>query len=115
MPTERDIWQEGFVAGYQAAAEQIAMGDRLALTPHGLNLGMKTKENIHFKGVPDVFLTEKLTWSPKSRSPKKRKLSAWQKFVKANSKKKKYIYQSGAKRGKLNLKKMGVDYRKKKR
>jgi len=49
------------------------------------------------------------------RTKPKRKLSAWNKFVKANSKKKKYIYQSGAKRGKLNLKKMGVDYRKKKR
>lgn len=54
----------------------------------------------------------------KSRSPRtkpKRKLSAWNKFVKANSKKKKYIYQSGKKKGKLNLKKMGVDFRKKKR
>ena len=45
----------------------------------------------------------------------KRKLSAWQKFVKANSKKPKFRYKSGAKKGKLNLKAMGVAYRKKKR
>jgi len=41
----------------------------------------------------------------------KRKLSAWNKFVKANSNKKKYQYASG----KLKLKKMGIAYRKKKR
>ena len=41
----------------------------------------------------------------------KRKLSAWNKFVKANSKKKIYQYASG----KLKLKKMGIAFRKKKR
>ena len=43
--------------------------------------------------------------------PKKRKLSAWNKFVKANSKKKIYRYANG----KLKLKKMGIAFRKKKR
>jgi hypothetical protein len=43
---------------------------------------------------------------------KKQRPSAWNKFVKANSKKKKFIYQSGANKGKLNLKKMGVAWRK---
>jgi len=37
-----------------------------------------------------------------------RKLSAWQKFVKANSKKKIYKFANG----KLKLKKMGIAYRK---
>jgi len=41
------------------------------------------------------------------RKPK-RALSAWQKFVKANSKKPRFVLRSG----KLNLKKMGVAYRK---
>jgi hypothetical protein len=41
----------------------------------------------------------------------KRKLSAWNKFVKANSKKKQFRYRDG----KLNLKKMGVAFRRKKR
>jgi len=41
----------------------------------------------------------------------KRKLSAWNKFVKANSKKKIYKYANG----KLKLKKMGIAFRKKKK
>lgn len=44
-----------------------------------------------------------------ARGPKpKRKLSAWNKFVKANSKKPRFVLRSG----KLNLKKMGVAFRK---
>lgn len=38
-------------------------------------------------------------------------LNSWQKFVKANSKKKMFRYSDG----KINLKKMGIAYRKKKR
>ena len=51
--------------------------------------------------------------APAARSPpkQKRKLSDWNKFVKANSKKKQFRYASG----KVNLKKLGVAYRKKKR
>ena len=41
----------------------------------------------------------------------KRKLSAWNKFVKANSTKKEFRYRNG----KLNLKKMGVAFRRKRR
>ena len=40
-----------------------------------------------------------------------RKLSAWNKFVKANSKKKIFQYANG----KLKLKKMGIAFRKKRR
>ena len=47
------------------------------------------------------------------RKPKpKRKLSAWNKYVKANSKKPRFRYKSGAKKGKLNLKKMAIAFRK---
>jgi hypothetical protein len=48
---------------------------------------------------------------PISRRPKrkpKRKLSAWNKYVKANSKKPRFRYRNG----KLNLKKMAVAFRK---
>tara|TARA_R100001143_G_C3305839_1_gene107804 strand:+ start:153 stop:410 length:258 start_codon:yes stop_codon:yes gene_type:complete len=45
-----------------------------------------------------------------TRKPK-RKLSAWNKFVKANSKKPRFRYRNG----KLNLKKMAIAFRKKKR
>tara|TARA_R110000823_G_scaffold197892_1_gene328967 strand:- start:111 stop:401 length:291 start_codon:yes stop_codon:yes gene_type:complete len=43
---------------------------------------------------------------------KRKKLSPWNKFVKANSKKPRFIYKSGSNKGKLNLKKMGVAFRK---
>jgi len=39
---------------------------------------------------------------------KKRKLNSWQKFVKANSKKRKFRFKDG----KLKLKSMGIAYRK---
>ena len=42
----------------------------------------------------------------------KKKLSAWQKFVKANASKPRFRYKSGAKKGKVNLKALGVAYRK---
>jgi transcription termination factor Rho len=48
---------------------------------------------------------------PTSKPKPKRKLSAWNKFVKANSRKKEFRYRDG----KLNLKKMGVAFRRKKR
>jgi hypothetical protein len=51
--------------------------------------------------------TARRAYEPK----KKRKLSAWNKFVKANSRKKEFRYRDG----KLNLKKMGVAFRRKKR
>jgi len=66
------------------------------------------------------YTAEREEWTPSpefSRSaaqayrrppPKKRKLSAWNKFVKANSKKPRFVLRSG----KLNLKKMGVAFRK---
>ena len=54
-----------------------------------------------------VRRTARRAYEPK----RKRKLSAWNKFVKANSKKKIYRYANG----KLKLKKMGIAFRKKKR
>jgi len=46
-------------------------------------------------------------WMLGDKAPK-RKLSAWNKFVKANSKKPRFRYRNG----KLNLKKMAVAFRK---
>jgi len=42
----------------------------------------------------------------------KRKLSKWQQFVKKNSKFPRFKYKSGAKKGRINLKALGVAYRK---
>ena len=43
-----------------------------------------------------------------TKPKKKRKLSAWNKYVKANSKKPRFRYRNG----KLNLKKMAIAFRK---
>jgi len=82
---EEKIWHDGFRAGYNRAMKDYG--------------GM----------TGDFYDRLHDTYKPKKR---KQKPSAWNKFVKANSKKKKFIYQSGANKGKLNLKKMGVAWRK---
>jgi len=51
------------------------------------------------------------SWLRETKPKTKRKLSAWNKFIKANSNKKKFQYANG----KLKLKKMGIAYRKKRR
>jgi len=52
--------------------------------------------------------TRQITEMPSPKSKPKRKLSAWNKFVKANSKKPRFRYRNG----KLNLKKMAIAFRK---
>ena len=84
-----DEYSRGFRDGWTAHAEETA-GDWI---DHGKGTRMR------------------LIDSPTPKSPKKRKLSAWNKFVKTNSKKKIYRYANG----KVNLKKLGVAYRKTKR
>jgi len=63
-----------------------------------------------YYGLQDIEalleVSEDLYQLPK-RKPK-RKLSAWNKFVKANANKKRFQYANG----KLKLKKMGIAYRK---
>jgi len=64
----------------------------------GMSLGAKReirRDNPRFAALP-------------SRPKPKRKLSAWNKYVKANSNKPRFRLRSG----KLNLKKMGVAFRK---
>jgi len=79
MPTKRE-------------REYYAMGYR-----DGVSQGRET----------DVPLYPPLVPSEAVRKPK-RKLSAWNKYVKANSRKPRFRYRNG----KLNLKKMGVAFRK---
>jgi len=49
-----------------------------------------------------------IDFSKQESSKKKRPLNSWQKFVKANSKKRKFRFKDG----KLKLKSMGIAYRK---
>jgi hypothetical protein len=90
MPTkrERDYYRMGFIDGMQRG------GQRFPFDKSDLDYDTDFRSR---SGALDP--------------PKKRKLSAWQKFVKANSRKKEFRYRDG----KLNLKKMGVAYRRKKR
>ena len=85
MPTKRE--REYYQLGFQDGAKWF-------------------EENLPEAESPQ-YRTPSLTRAPKP----KRKLSAWNKFVKANSRKKEFRYRDG----KLNLKKMGVAFRRKKR
>jgi len=88
-------YAEGFANGYRAGLKD-AQG--------------RTWAERHRADDPERFIEAGRTFgnpygNPK---PKKRKLSAWNRFVKANSKKPRFIMRSG----KLNLKKLGVAFRK---
>ncbi len=94
MPTKRE--REYYAKGFQDGArwfEQNLPEAKLVTPQVGL-----VQEGFPYRS--DV---------PRKRT--KRKLSAWNKFVKANSRKKEFRYRDG----KLNLKKMGVAFRRKKR
>jgi len=58
--------------------------------------------------MPEVFRDDVSQTRRRSTTRPKRKLSAWNKYVKANSKKPRFRYRNG----KLNLKKMAVAFRK---
>jgi len=63
------------------------------------------------KGFQDGLIAskaKKISGVPVYKGKPKRKLSDWQKFIKANSNKKKFKYANG----KLKLKTMGIAYRK---
>ena len=89
MPTkrEREYYAQGFNDGQLHAERQLGRGAR-----------------------EDIYVSEYAvdTVRPRQR-PKKRKLSAWNKFVKANSKKPRFRY---ARSNKINLKKMAIAFRK---
>ena len=81
MPTDRE--REYYRMGYEDGLKSDIFGSK------GPNREVKTLKQL-------------------SRAKPRRKLSAWNKFVKANSKKKIYQFASG----KLKLKKMGIAFRK---
>jgi len=93
MPTkrERELIMSYYFKGFQDGlkASQATKPSEVPLSPFETH------------GLPMVGTVGK-KYRPK------RKLSAWNKFVKANSKKPRFILRSG----KLNLKKMGVAFRK---
>jgi len=92
MPTktEREYYRMGFSDGLR-----IGRGGDVQF---GLDTGGMAVPEI--RPTAHRVITERLK--------PKRKLSAWNKFVKANSKKPRFRYRNG----KLNLKKMAVSFRK---
>ncbi len=94
MPTkrEREYYRMGFSDGYKSASVYNEAYDIEA-------------------GLERRFTGPRMERTVGGKFKPKRKLSAWNKFVKANSKKKIYRYANG----KLKLKKMGIAFRKKKR
>jgi len=91
MPTkkEREYYRMGFFDGQQSREKYpISVGREMFAEESTFGIGQKFK------------------YAEPKKS--KRKLSAWNKFVKANSKKPRFRMRSG----KLNLKKMAVAFRK---
>jgi len=89
MPTKRE--REYYAAGYRDGRRAADLGVT--------QFGIEQEEAIQYS--PFVPTEERI-------QKRKRKLSAWNKFVKANSKKPRFRYRNG----KLNLKKMAVSFRK---
>jgi|TARA_R110002096_G_scaffold110602_1_gene241577 hypothetical protein len=81
-PREREYYRMGFQDGYHQRTPDTTM-------------------------LPTEFSIDQEVRALRKRKPK-RKLSAWNKFVRANSNKPRFQYRDG----KLNLKKMGVAFRK---
>jgi len=94
MPTktEREYYRMGFADGVASTREGAIY------TPRGAGLPYEVQ----------ALPREQAREMQALRSYPKRKLSAWNKFVKANSKKPRFRMRSG----KLNLKKMAVAFRK---
>jgi len=92
MPTKRE--REYYAAGYR---DGILAGSRKGMMPY---------EQVQEEYVDRMFIPG----HPQAEKGfiKKRKLSAWNKFVKANAKKPRFRLRSGA----PNLKKLGVAFRK---
>ena len=100
-----EAYREGFKDGYQSRNREIL--GQTGFTGEPPTGGMIRKGSL-FGTVED--------YKPSKRGGKRpRKLSKWQQFVKKNSKFPRFKYKSGAKKGRINLKALGVAYRKTKR
>ena len=75
---------------------------------------MGYRDGVNSQSDPGVY-PERLPGPELRLKPKRKKLSKWQQFVKKNSKFPRFKYKSGKKKGMINLKALGVAYRKKKR
>ena len=101
MPTkrEREYYSRGFADGYvQGKTGSLSYEEPRARAIRGEEL----------RSQRELERIQAMLGSNTVKSKPKRKLSAWNKYVKANSKKPRFRYRNG----KLNLKKMAVAFRK---
>jgi len=98
MPTKRE--REYYRMGFSDAYKEMGYSTDIRNRP--------LQERGDTYGSPRSAYIESRSPVSGSMKPRKRKLSAWNKFVKANSKKPRFRYRNG----KLNLKKMAVSFRK---
>jgi hypothetical protein len=89
----RNAYHTGFQDGWRAAMMEASA------------------QGLEYRGMPRVNVPVLRPTRGGSPSLKKRKPTAWNKFVKINSKKKIFRFANG----RVNLKKLGVAWRKKKR
>jgi len=94
MPTkrEREYYRMGFADGKKQSYEEMGYDTDIRQKPLGMTSLVASGQR--FKDT--------------TKPQRKRMLNSWQKFVKANSKKKKFRFANG----KLKLKSMGIAYRK---
>ena len=100
MPTKRE--REYYRMGFEDGMRGLRPGGMAASYMSDFDL-MKAG----YSGEP-AFSSKEIRESNIQYRKPKRKLSAWNKYVKANSKKPRFRYRNG----KLNLKKMAVAFRK---
>ena len=97
MPTKRE--REYYAQGYRDGFDSVT--DFFAKKPY------RREPELEGAYIGDVPQSTRKPASMGKYKPK-RKLSAWNKYVKANSKKPRFRYRNG----KLNLKKMAIAFRK---
>jgi len=106
MPTksQREYYRMGYSDGLADARRDITRDFGLE------KLGERGPTGKYYKEYTEMDIKGRDMPTARRRRPTRR-LNAWQKFVKVNSKKKQFRYRDG----KVNLKKLGIAYRKKTR
>ena len=99
MPTKRE--REYYQMGFRDGLDYLKSGE--------MSIPLRPSEV--FPAIRSSKMKANLMSQFTGKRKPKRKLSAWNKFVKANSRKKEFRYANG----KLKLKKMGIAFRRKQR
>lgn len=90
-------WELGFAAGYRACYNEYS--------------SYTARESDTMFSRP--MFTEEMTGERKeAKKRRKGKLSAYNKFVKANASKPRFKYKSGSKKGRINMKKIAAAWKK---